>query len=100
MAKFNLASLRVSQDLETATRPDFGFVRLGKPNSRVFIRTFLLPKQSETYWLIQDAENELYVVTPDLALDLGSDAYPACLVPYVTRDHVAVVHDARCFVPW
>jgi hypothetical protein len=89
MVKFDLAALRVSQDLEPATRPDFGFIRLGKPNKRVFIRTFHIPAQSETYWLLDDVESEVYIVTPDLALELGSDAYPACLVPYVTRDHVA-----------
>ena len=89
MGNFDLASLRVSQDLEPATRPDFGFIRLGKPNKRVFVRTFHIPAQSETYWLLQDVENELYMVTPSLALELDSDAYPACLVPYVTRDHVA-----------
>jgi len=46
MDKFDLAALRVSQDLEPATRPDFGFIRLGKPNPRVFIRTFLVPEQT------------------------------------------------------
>jgi len=89
MDKFDLVKLRVSQDLEPATRPDFGLIRLGKPNQRVFIRTFQVPDLSETYWLLQDVENELYMVTPNLAIELGSDAYPACLVPYVTRDHVA-----------
>jgi hypothetical protein len=89
MDKFDLATLRVSQDLEPATRPDFGLIRLGKPNKRVFIRTFQVPDLSETYWLLEDVENELYMVTPNLAIELGSDAYPACLVPYVTRDHVA-----------
>ena len=89
MDKFDLAALRVSQDLEPATRPDFGFIRLGKPNPRVFIRTFLVPEQTETYWLLMDEEKELYAVTQNLAIELGSDAYPVCLVPYVTRDPVA-----------
>ena len=89
MDKFDLAALRVSQDLKPSTRPDFGFIRLGKPNPRVFIRTFLVPEQTETYWLLMDAEKELYAVTQTLAIELGSDAYPVCLVPYVTRDPVA-----------
>jgi hypothetical protein len=89
MDNFDLAALRVAQDLEPATRPDFGLIRLGKPNPRVFIRTFQIPAQSETYWILEDVEKELYMVTPNLAVELGSDTYSACLVPYVTRDHVA-----------
>jgi hypothetical protein len=87
--KFDLKSLRVSQDLEPATRPDFGFIRLDKPNRRVFVRTFHVPAPTETYWLLEDVEKELYMVTPDLALELGTDSFPAYLVPYVTRDPVA-----------
>ncbi len=88
MAKFSLESLRIPQDLEPATRPDFGFIHLRKPAKRAFIRTFLVPARSETYSLVEDFEGELYMATPDLAVELGSDAYPACLVPYVTRDSV------------
>jgi len=85
-AKFDLKSLRVSQDLEPATKPAFGYVHLGKPGKRTFFRTFRVPGRSERYWLVEDLERELYLATPKLALELGSDAYPVCLVPYVTRD--------------
>ena len=88
MGNFNMGSLRVPQDLEPATRPDFAFIRLGKPGPRTFIRTFLVPEQTERYWLVEAAGGELYLATPDLALELGSDAFPVCLVPYVARDSV------------
>ena len=84
--KFDLKSLRVPQDLEPATKPAFGYVHLGKPGKRTFFRTFKVPDRSERYWLVEDLERELYLATPKLALELGSDAYPVCLVPYVTRD--------------
>ena len=84
--KVDLESLRVSQDLEPATKPAFGYVHLGKPGKRTFFRTFRVPDRSERYWLVEDLERELYLATPKLALELGSDAYPVCLVPYVTRD--------------
>ncbi|MBT5779322.1 MAG: hypothetical protein HOI02_07935, partial [Rhodospirillaceae bacterium] len=60
MVKFDLAALRVSQDLEPATRPDFGFIRIKKPNNRVFVRTFMVPTQIEKYWLLEDVEKEIY----------------------------------------
>ena len=85
-SKFDLKSLRVSQDLEPATKPAFGHVHIGKPSKRCFFRTFLIPERSERYWLVEDFDNELYLATPKLALELGSDAYPVCLVPFVTRD--------------
>jgi len=84
--KFDLKSLRVSQDLEPATKPAFGHVHLGKPSKRCFFRTFLIPERPERFWLVEDFEGELYLATPKLALELGSDAYPVCLVPFVTRD--------------
>ena len=86
MAKFNLESLRISQDLEPATKPAFGHVHLGKPSNRCFFRTFLVPERSERYWLVEDIEGQLYLATPKPALELGSDTYPVCLVPFVTRD--------------
>ena len=85
-SKFDLKSLRVSQDLEPATRPAFGHVHVGKPSKRCFFRTFLIPERSERFWLVEDLERELYLATPKLALELGSDAYPVCLMPFVTRD--------------
>ena len=85
-SKFDLKSLRVSQDLEAATKPAFGHVHIGKPSKRCFFRTFLIPERSERYWLVEDFDNELYLATPRLGLELGSDAYPVCLVPFVTRD--------------
>jgi len=99
MDKFDLAALRVSQDLEPATRPDFGFLHLGRPNPMVFIRTFLVPERTEAYWLVRDADKELYIVTPTLAIELGSDAYPACLVPYVTRDPAAGIWPVKVGKP-
>jgi hypothetical protein len=85
-SKFDLKSLRISQDLEPATKPAFEYVHLGKPSKRTFFRTFLIPEQSERYSLVEDFDNELYLATPKLALELGSDTYPVCLVPFVTRD--------------
>ena len=82
--KFDLKSLRVSQDLEPATKPAFGHVHLGKPSKRCCFRTFLIPERSERFWLVEDVERELYLATPKLALELGSDAYPVCLMPFVT----------------
>ena len=70
MAKFNLESLRIPQDLEPATRPDFGFIHLRKPAKRAFIRTFLVPARSETYSLVEDFEGELYMALPTLPLNL------------------------------
>ena len=79
MGNFNMESLRVPQDLEPATRPDFAFIRLGKPGPRTFIRTFLVPERTVRYWLVEAAGGEFYMATTDLALDLGSDAFPVCL---------------------
>ena len=84
--KFDLKSLRVSQDLEPATKPAFGHVHLGKHSKRCFFRTFLIPERSERFWLVEDLEGELYLATPKLALELGADTYPVCLMPFVTRD--------------
>ena len=84
--KFDLRSLRVSQDFEPATKPAFEYIYLGKPSKRTFFRAFKIPAKSERYWLVEDFENELYLATPKLALELGSDTYPVCLVPFVTRD--------------
>jgi len=84
--KFDLKALRTPQDLEPATKPGFAHIYLGKPTKRCFFRTFLIPERSESYYLVEDLESEVYLATPKLALELGSDAFPVCLVPFVTRD--------------
>jgi len=74
MAKFNLESLRIPQDLEPATRLGFRFIHLRKPGKRAFIRTSLVPARTETYSLVEDFEGELYIATDHEARDGGLDA--------------------------
>ncbi|MDP6850916.1 MAG: hypothetical protein QF524_08260 [Planctomycetota bacterium] len=99
MDKFDLASLRIPQDLEPATRPAFSFIRLGKPGRRTFIRTFLVPERSEIYYLVEDPDREIYLASPSLALELGADAYPACLVPYVSKQSAIGVWPVKTSTP-
>ena len=80
-SKFDIKSLRVSQDFEPATTPAFEYIYLGKPSKRTFFRDFTIPAKSERYWLVEDFTNELYLATPKLALVLSQQSLIPCDIP-------------------